>query len=198
MEIEQVFNDIYDNKRWGEYDSRGSSGPGSHISQARPFLEFIQDFIDANSKEIKTIYDIGCGDMQYTRHLDLSKVNYTGVDCVKSVIKQNKLIFETENVKFKYKEISRHKFDYADLYIIKDVLQHLNNEIVYNFLDYITEEKLAKYIVICNCCDQKEDDEDVPEIGQTRPLDGNFLPLKKYNPIVLKKYSTKQICLIVV
>ena len=198
MEIEETFNDIYSKRKWGtNFANMGSSGPGSHMSQAREYFEFLQDFINHN--EIKSIQDIGCGDFQFMRHLKLNdSTNYLGIDCVKSLVKFNNKEFGKSNIKFKYKEISKHTFEYSELYILKDTLQHLTNDIVYNFLDYITENKLAKYILITNCNHQKSDDEDVEKIGETRPLNGRMLPLKRYNPIILKEYNGKQVCLIVV
>lgn len=194
MEIEKTFNDIYDQKRWGEFEGRASSGPGSSLIHARPFLDFLQNFINAN-KGI-SILDVGCGDFQYARHLDLSGTEYLGVDVVKSVIKVNKQKFGTSNIKFKYRDLTKHQFEFHDLYIIKDTLQHLTDQMVYSFLDYIINEKLAKYIIICNCCNQEKDDPDLSEIGGTRPLNAKFYPLKKYNPFIVKEYNGKQISVI--
>jgi len=196
MEIEQVFQDIYDNRKWGtNFANMGSSGPGSNMSQAREYFTFLQEFIDIN--EIKSIQDIGCGDFQFMRHLKLPEgCKYLGIDCVKSLIKFNNKEFGTENIKFKYKELSKHTFDYADLYILKDTLQHLNNDILYNFLDYVTENKLCKYLLITNCNHQQYDDQDLEKIGETRPLNGRMYPLKKYNPVILKEYNGKQVNLI--
>lgn len=198
--IERKFNYIYDNCKWGiNEDNRGSSGPGSHITNVRPYLELVQNFIVANG--IKSITDVGCGDFQFTKYFDFyrnddSDISYTGVDCVKSLIKYNKQKYGKKNVKFLYKEISKHSFEYSDLFIIKDVLQHLPNEILYNFLDYIVSEKLAKFIIVCNCKEQSEENQDLSEIGQTRPLDANMLPLKKYNPLIIRNYHTKQVSII--
>lgn len=197
MEIEKTFNDIYDQKKWGEFEGEPSSGPGSSLIHARPFLDFLQNFINANGGI--SILDVGCGDFQYTRHLDLSGIKkYLGVDVVKSIIKVNKQKFGTDNVKFKYRDLTKHQFEYHDLYIVKDTLQHLNNHMVYSFLDYIVNEKLAKYIIICNCSNQEYDDQDLSEIGQTRPLNAKYYPLKKYSPFIVKEYSTKQISVIIV
>jgi len=194
-DVEQVFTEIYKDKKWGiNFANMGSSGPGSDLSNVREYMEFLQVFINLN--KIQSIMDVGCGDFQFMRHMDLRKVKYTGVDCVKSVVKFNNKEFGSDNISFKYKDLSRHTFDYADLYILKDVLQHLSNEMIYNFLDYITESKLAKYIIITNCMDQVEEDQDVPSIGETRFLDGKMFPLKKYNPIILKEYNSKQVCVI--
>ena len=64
---------------------------------------------------------------------------------------------------------------------VKDVLQHWNLNSIYSFLDYLVENKKFRYILICNCCDQKIDNTDI-RTGKFRPLSCDFLPLKKYNP----------------
>jgi len=63
-------------------------------------------------------------------------------------------------------------------------------------LDYFVENKKFKYILICNCCYQSHDNDDI-ETGGFRPLRCDFLPLKKYNPIKLFNYGrTKEVSII--
>ena len=54
---------------------------------------------------------------------------------------------------------------------------------------------MFKYILICNCCEQVQDDTDI-ETGQWRRLSANYYPLKKYNPSILLKYNTKEVSFI--
>ena len=93
MEIENTFNDIYDQKRWPDHPDDALPSNSPRLTHARPFLDFLQNFIKAN-KGI-SILDVGCGDSQYARHLDLSGTEYLGIDVVKSVIKVNKQKFGT-------------------------------------------------------------------------------------------------------
>ena len=40
--------------------------------------------------KIKSVCDIGCGDWQFSQYIDFKGFKYTGIDCVKSVIDENK------------------------------------------------------------------------------------------------------------
>jgi hypothetical protein len=80
---------------------------------------------------------------------------------------------------------------------LKDVIQHWSLDNIYKFLDYLVENKKFKYILICNCSDQAEDNTDI-KTGNWRPLGCDYLPLKKYNPIKLYNYQTKVVSVIVI
>jgi hypothetical protein len=82
----------------------------------------------------------------------------------------------------------------GDLCILKDVLQHWKMDEITVFLDFLVTSKKFKYILIINCCNQKCDN---PENeGRGTPLSCEFLPLKKFNPVKLFNYSTKEVSLI--
>lgn len=83
----------------------------------------------------------------------------------------------------------------GDVCILKDVLQHWSLDNIYNFLDYLVENKKFKYILICNCCSQTQDNTNI-EDGNWRYLSCHYFPLKKYNPRKLYNYDTKEVCVI--
>lgn len=66
---------------------------------------------------------------------------------------------------------------------------------IYTFLDYLVESKKFKYILICNCCYQTEDNTNIHN-GEFRPLSSNNYPLKKYNAKKLFNYDSKEISVI--
>ena len=57
-------------------------------------------------------------------------------------------------------------------------------------------KKKFKYILIINCCNDACDNSDIKKNGSWHALSCDFLPLKKYNPIKLCNYDTKEISLI--
>jgi hypothetical protein len=83
----------------------------------------------------------------------------------------------------------------GDMCILKDVIQHWSLENIYSFLDYLVENKKFKYILICNCGYQTQDNTTI-ENGDFRPLSCDYLPLKKYNPRKLYTYNTKEVSVI--
>ena len=84
----------------------------------------------------------------------------------------------------------------GDLCILKDVLQHWSTSNIYTFLDYIVETKKFNYILLCNDGHQSTDTDDC-YVGDCRALSCNLLPLKKYNPISIYNYDTKQVSIII-
>ena len=78
---------------------------------------------------------------------------------------------------------------------MKDVIQHWSLDNIYSFLDYLVENKKFKYILICNCCNQMQDNTDITN-GDFRHLSYKYFPLKKYNAIKLYNYHSKEVSII--
>jgi hypothetical protein len=78
---------------------------------------------------------------------------------------------------------------------LKDVIQHWPLESIYIFLDNLVEKKMFKYILICNCCDQIQDNTDI-RTGDWRGLSCEYFPLKKYNPKKIYNYHSKEVSII--
>ena len=63
------------------------------------------------------------------------------------------------------------------------------------FLQFL-RPKNFKYILICNCCNQTKDNPDNED--RSTPLSRNFFPLKKYKPVKLYNFHTKEVSVIYV
>tara|TARA_Y100000768_G_C23963503_1_gene676676 strand:- start:765 stop:1373 length:609 start_codon:yes stop_codon:yes gene_type:complete len=199
--MEKIFTDIYESERWGnnkELNYKGSSGIGSKLHyNINTYVPFIKNFI--SKYKIKNVVDLGCGDFICGKYIyDDIDISYTGYDAYKRVIEVNSEKHSQLKYSFKYLDFFNFKEEIVsgELCILKDVLQHWTLNSVYSFLDYLVENKKFRYILICNCCDQKIDNTDIQTIGDFRPLSCDFLPLKKYNPKKLYKYNTKEISVI--
>ena len=204
-----VFTNIYEQCEWGNNNNNeynGSSGDGSSIYyNMNTYIPFVKNFINNNDivinnndYVINTIVDLGCGDFRFNSYIyeDINIV-YTGYDAYKKLIDYNVKTHSSLKYNFIHLDFLNNKEDIinADLCIIKDVLQHWTLDNIYKFIDYLIETKKFKYILICNCCNQTIDNTDIMN-GEWRPLSSNYLPLKKYNPIILLKYNTKEVSLI--
>ena len=198
--MEQIFTNIYENNSWGcnnnaEYN--GSSGPGSAVEYNRHvYIPFLKKFIIDNN--INNIVDLGCGDFNCGSLIyDDLDIIYTGYDAYKKVTDYNSKHHSLPKYTFKHLDFFNRKEEIIDgeLCILKDVIQHWSLDNIYNFLDYLIEHKKFKYILICNCCNQTVDNTNIKN-GGWRPLNSNYLPLKKYNPKKLLNYNTKEVCVI--
>lgn len=195
--MEKAFQTIFNDKSWGtNLDNRPSSGPASWIRMAQPFSDWLfGEFLVQNN--IQRIVDIGCGDWQYMREMDLSEYSYIGVDCVKDIVTYNNRKFGKQNVEFIHNDGSNaDNLPTGDVYVVKDVMQHWTNIYVVNFLKKVIAQKKCRFIVVVNDYQQETETQDVKHLGDTRPLNSQLNPLKQFDPEVIKCYGSKQISVI--
>ena len=192
----KVFTEVYEKNIWGDNDNpnyEGSSGLGSDISHnKKTYIPFMQKFF--KQYNIKSVVDLGCGDFRIGLLLyDKTNIDYTGYDAYKGVIDYNNDKF-TKRPEFHFihsdftSKQDRKNIKNADLCIIKDVLQHLPNDTVINFLDYITKSNKFKYILVINSCISRYYKKDIKS-GDFRPLSALKYPLKKYNAKIIYKWD---------
>ena len=134
-----AFTAIYVNKVWG-----GGSGASSY-DLTQPYVRVLADFMRNNT--VTSVVDVGCGDWQFSRAMDWGGVRYRGFDVVESVVEANKKIFASDTVTFETMH-SINDLPPADLVVCKDVLQHLPNQDVNEYLDYFSSH--YKYAIVTN------------------------------------------------
>lgn len=139
------FIEIYENNKWGH-----GSGPGSLPSQTKRYRHFLQKFL--RQQQITSVTDMGCGDWQFSKLLDWSKISYQGYDIVPSIIDQNRRLFSQPNISFHLYSGNSDELPQADLLIVKDVLQHLPNETIFAMLPSLSK---YRYALITNCVNPK-------------------------------------------
>lgn len=136
----EVFTDIYLNGKWGRTnEQKFCSGYGSSGEIASAYARFVNEFIAKNN--VRSIVDLGCGDFQIGRLLNLEGRQYTGGDIVEPLIQHNRGQFETPNIRFQIIDmINDNELPDGELCTIRQVLQHLSNESIQRVLP-----KLKKY-----------------------------------------------------
>ena len=167
MDNKKVFSKIYKEDLWNE-----GSGDGSKIENVREYVDVLQKYID--KPEIKTVIDLGCGDWQFSKFLDLSSVLYLGVDVVDSVIDSNIDLYSASNIDFISRDIITYELPQVDLIICKDVLQHLSNKDVISVLIKII--KSSKFALITNDFNSESTSNIDIENGDYRYLDLTLSP----------------------
>lgn len=144
-----IFSEIYNERKWGGEDDF-FSGFGSHdLEIIEPYISLLIDFICNNS--VSSICDIGCGDF-HIMNLVLGaleekqvKYRYIGVDVVNELIARNKNLFENDWRKFINIDITSDNviLPQADLVIIRQVLQHMDNNSIIRVIKKIRKYKYA-------------------------------------------------------
>lgn len=129
-----VFTRVYETGLWGKDEQgNGTSGSGSTLENATEYIVFLNKFIQRN--QIKTVVDIGCGDWEVMKHVDLSGVEYIGVDVVPSIIQRNIEKYASSHVHFIVADCIQDPLPKADLLLCKDVFNHLPNDLVFKVID---------------------------------------------------------------
>jgi hypothetical protein len=198
--MEQCFTKVYENNLWGNNNVagyNGSSGDGSSLNyNTDTYVPFLKKFITDNN--IKNIVDFGCGDFRCGKLIyDDLDILYTGYDTYKKVIDYNSNQHSLPKYSFIHLDFCNNNENIinGELCILKDVIQHWSLHNICRFLDYLVESKKFKYILICNCCNQTQDNANTIN-GGCRELSCDYLPLKKYNPIKLYNYHSKEVSVI--
>ena len=135
--MEHKFSNIYSKNIWGS-----GSGSGSNFSYANKFfLKELRTIIDNNN--IKTIADCGCGDFEIMKHFHFkSDEIYDGLDCVDFLIANHNEQYSTDNIGFIHKDVSVEVPSGYDLVILKDVLQHWDDNIIMDkFMEILQNNK---------------------------------------------------------
>lgn len=179
----KAFSSIYKNALWGN-----SSGMGSTLREARPYIDFINNLI--RSKGYQSVVDVGCGDGLIASYIKCAK--YVGYDCAEIVIKTNKKKYK--NLTFLPLDILE-KCDiiqHGDILLCKDVLHHWPNELVKKWLKSLIESKKWKTIVLCQDRKQLHSKQDC-YLGGYRALNHEMEPLKEFNLVCAMEYLHKAI-----
>jgi SAM-dependent methyltransferase len=147
LSCQDVFSHIYKNKIWGENDQgEGFSGPGSSLEQTTGYRAFLQQFLADH--HIQSVVDVGCGDWTFSHAIDWTGIDYRGFDVVKDVIQRNNELYGTSSIHFEVTDATQpNRLPSADLFICKEVLQHLPFEDIAHFLENL---KAYQYCLITN------------------------------------------------
>ena len=121
-----IFEEIYRDSLWGV-----GSGHGSSEAVTRPYRQFLQDFLRRHA--IRSVVDMGCGDWQFSQHIDWTGVRYLGVDASETALASARR-FERPGVSFQRADVIADDLPPADLLIAKDVLQHWSSDDILKFL----------------------------------------------------------------
>lgn len=197
LSVEDTFTKIYATDAWGK-----GSGAGSVPSHCLKWIEFVRQFI--RKEKLQSVVDLGCGDWQFSPYIyhDL-QVDYVGYDVVLPVIEANRQRWGEQGYKFEHLEFSTcvPEIQDAELYIIKDVLQHWSSSRISRFLrEVLTTKPRLRYLLLCNCAEPEDWPEDDIGDGGWRPLFAARSPLREFSPTVLMHFPSlpnkKEVCLL--
>jgi SAM-dependent methyltransferase len=197
--LEKEFTYIYDTAKWGcNSAGEGSSGYGSSIESTKLYVALLEDFIQTHN--IKSVVDVGCGDWEFSRHINWGNASYVGFDVVQRVINKNIRSFARPHIAFICANALETDLPTADLLICKDMLQHLPNNDILAFFKQLPK---FKYCLITNDIDPTtftSMNYDIELAGHWRTIDLTTAPFnikaKKILTYLTHSNNMKQVLLI--
>lgn len=121
----EIFSEIYRNNWWGGRPGELYSGNGSGPEASAAFVQVVGDYIDAH--DVRSVVDLGCGDFRVGSQLLRPGLSYTGVDVVPALIENHRREFARPGVQFAAVDIVDDELPDGELYLLRQVLQHLSN-----------------------------------------------------------------------
>lgn len=162
---EAVFEAIYAQERWGK--GKGS-GTGSDPDYCEKYIDWLQQFVYTN--DVESVVDVGCGDWQLYRDMIWGNTKYVGTDLSEIALKSarqktNNLLIKVNGIDQTLDIIRAHN---PELILLKDVMQHWEDEEIEYFLDMLNCIGGWKWVVTSN---NWKFHRDPSKNGQPRVLD---------------------------
>ena len=177
--VEETFNYIFETNHWSS--NMSFSGTGSHEVQTELIVKEISSLLE--SKDIKSVLDIPCGDFNWMKKVNLGEKIYIGADIVNELIKKNKINYGVEGqVEFEKINLICDPLPQSDIIINRDCLVHLSFADIHKSLQNIKSSG-CKYLLTTTFPDHTFNDDIVT--GDWRTLNLENKPFKFPSPIVL-------------
>lgn len=161
--VKSAFTRAYVLNLWEDPESR--SGPGSTLART----ESLRAQVPALFAElgVRSVLDVGCGDFNWFRTLDLGGIEYTGVDVVAELIEDNRRRYGGPRRQFLPLEIAAEVPPRADLAFCRDCWVHLPNAQILAAIRNL-QASGARYLLATTFSDRTENP-DIP-LGDWRPI----------------------------
>jgi 2-polyprenyl-3-methyl-5-hydroxy-6-metoxy-1,4-benzoquinol methylase len=160
-----IFTEYYKNNTWSGKES--VSGPGSDYEQTKFLIPELN--IMLKSLNIKSMLDIPCGDFNWMKQVDLSKISYHGADIVEPMIERNNKKHQKKNIKFSVLDLVNDKLPKVDLIMVRDCLVHLPTNDVFKALNNIKNSG-SKYLLTTNFLWNHQEANQEISVGQWRRI----------------------------
>ena len=176
MSNEQVMTDLYTRNAWGSQESR--SGSTSTFQRTEDIRRHLPDFF--KRFEITSILDCGCGDWAWMSAVDLTNIDYLGVDIVDPLLDYLQTNFTKPNIRFQKMDVMEDPAETADLWFVRDLLPLYPTESYKLFFERFLESN-SKYIAITTVDAEEPNDPGI--LGIWRKLNLFLAPFYLKHPL---------------
>jgi len=192
--LESFYTKGFDNQKFWENRYETNPELGSGIGSRGSAAEYKSSLISwsLNQFHPESILDIGCGDLECIKNLNLTK--YTGVDIARNIIPKNKKLFPQWNfICGNFLEIVKQMEIRADLVLCLDVLihQHKYEEYI-SFVNAIIDS--AKKIGIITAYEECPGPNNREIIAYHEPITKTLSNLNISKFKIIRKIKQKAFC----
>jgi hypothetical protein len=120
--MEDVFDDIYRRRAWG--DGESCSGPGSGLARTANIRADLAALV--RSLRIRSLLDAGCGDFHWMQAANLGLDDLIAVDIVRDLVESCAIRHARSGVRFLHLDIACDPLPRVDLIFCRDVLPHFS------------------------------------------------------------------------
>ena len=141
------------------------------------------------------IVDLGCGDFNIGKNFSGYANEYIACDVSTVILERNKLTFsELPNVTFKHLNLANDDLPNGDVCFVRQVLQHLSNSDIMEFVHYLNNNKPYKHLIVSEHLPLEvgfKENLDKPSGAQSRLIFGSGVVLHKppFDLSYLSKYD---------
>lgn len=139
-----VFASIYRRAAWGSGDTPYYSGPGSDDELSGPYVDYVVQRL--RERQCQRVLDLGCGDFRVGARIaaQLPALSFIAIDVVPGLIALNQEKFRhLANVEFRCLDIAAAPLPDADAVLIRQLLQHCDNDTTARILAAVRKFPLA-------------------------------------------------------
>lgn len=174
----EIFTEIEKKNVWHEEES--VSGFGSALAQVKTVIEELPKVI--KELNIKTIFDIPCGDFNWFKEINLSNNIYWGGDIVEDIIHRNNQKYKSDNINFVQFNMLEDIQESMDLVFCRDCLVHLSIMDIWKSLSNIQKSN-SRYLMTTTFTQEEKNNDIVT--GGWRPLNFMKTPFNFPEPILI-------------
>ena len=174
--VRAAFTQCYLENGWADPESR--SGPGSTLERTATLREELPRLLAEFG--VRSLLDVGCGDFNWMRTVDLGEIDYLGVDVVRELIADNERQFGGPQRRFAVLEVASEVPPRSDLALCRDCLVHLSDSQVRAAITNLRAAGVG-YLLATTFVDRSENP-DVPT-GGWRPINLALPPFRLGPPL---------------
>lgn len=164
--------------KWQTRNNESVSGPGSTLRATVALRQFLPGLFQ--QYQVKRFLDAPCGDFNWMKEVDLSGVDYQGLDIVEDIVAHNRDKYGGEGVRFDVADICKDPLPDADMMMCRECLFHLRYADILEFFDNFAR---ANVPLLLTTSDGVRVNTDIDEPGGFRMINLRRAPFHLSEPI---------------